>query len=175
VRRRLISLGIGCVLAGLLAVGLFGPWGTSQTASVKLPASIPALDGTGRVALPKLGSDLPAPVVMTFFASWCGPCETEVPALAKFVRTEQADGAKVSFIGVDENDQTGGRAFAKKVGVDFPVGSDIYGTVLEALGAEPALPQTIFINTKGKIVYHKFGSVTSGSTLQTWVRKITAT
>jgi thiol-disulfide isomerase/thioredoxin len=174
VRRKLISLGIGCVLAGLLALGLFG-FGGSSKPNVKLPATLPALYGGAPVALPKLGSPIGTPVVMTFFASWCGPCETEMPALVRFARTEKADGVKLSFIGVDETDGSGGPAFARRIGVNFPVGSDYYGTVLEDLGAIAALPQTIFINSDGKIVHHTYGSVTSGSTLQTWVHRITST
>ncbi len=113
--------------------------------------------------------------MITFFASWCGPCESEMPALARFSDTESADGVKVRFIGVDENDPSGGLAFTEHSGVGFPVGKDLDGVVLEDLGAVPALPQTIFINERGDIVYHQFGSVTSGSVLQTWVRRITST
>jgi thiol-disulfide isomerase/thioredoxin len=170
-RRRLAFLVLGCLLAGLLALGLFGPWGSSG-ASVKLPNSLPSLDGGAPVALPKLGADRSAPVVITFFASWCSPCESELPAIARYAKAEQSKGADVEFIGIDEND-TKGLAFVKKSGVGFPVGSDPYGNVLEDLGAEAALPQTIFIDTSGQIIHHVFGSVTSGTTLQTWVGKLT--
>ena len=164
---------VGCVLAGLLAIGLFGPGGTSGSkADVKLPASLPSIDGGRPVALPKLGSHQAEPVVITFFASWCGPCESEMPALARFARSETANGVNVKFIGVDENDPSGGLAFTKRSGVSFPVGTDLDGVVLEDLDAVPGLPQTIFINDEGDIVFHQFGSVTSGSVLQTWVRRI---
>jgi alkyl hydroperoxide reductase subunit AhpC len=102
------------------------------------------------------------------------PCETEIPALARFARQEQAAGSRVSFIGIDETDTSAGIAFAKKSGVDFPVGNDPNGTVLADLNALAALPQTIFINTDGDIVHHTYGPVTTGTTLQTWVHKITS-
>ena len=172
-RRRLVFAGVGCVIAGLLAIGLFVPSGTKT--DVKLPATLPSIEGGGSVALPKLGSPQAEPVVITFFASWCGPCESEMPALARFARTESTSGVKVKFIGVDENDPSGGLAFTKHSGVAFPVGTDLDGVVLEDLGAVPGLPQTIFINDKGDIVFHQFGSVTAGSVLQTWVRRITST
>jgi thiol-disulfide isomerase/thioredoxin len=175
-RRRIVSVGVGCVLAGLLALGLFGPWGTNGSqADIKLPSSLPSLAGGAPVVLPKLGSARAEPVVITFFASWCTPCESEMPALARFARTETANGVKIQFIGVDETDPSGGLAFTKRSGVGFPVGSDPYGVVLEDLAAVAALPQTIFVNDKGEIVFHRFGSVTSGTILQTWVKRITST
>jgi thiol-disulfide isomerase/thioredoxin len=172
-RRRLLFTGIGCLLAGLLAVGLFGPWGTSNP-SVKLPATLPSLDGGPAVRLPTLGSVRSVPVVITFFASWCSPCQAELPAIARFAHSETTSGVKIGFIGVDENDTSAGRTFAARSGVDFPVGNDPDGTVLQDLGAEPDLPQTIFIDSAGNNVEHVYGSVTSGSALQTWVRRITS-
>ena len=170
-RRRLAFFGIGCLVAAALAVGLFVPWGSSGP-SVTLPRSVPSLDGGAAVSLPRLGVHRSEPVVITFFASWCVPCETEIPDLARYAEVEQSNGAQVEFIGIDENDTSGGKAFVKKTGVEFPVGSDPYGSVLEDLGAEAALPQTIFIDTSGTIIHHVYGSVTTGTTLQTWVGKL---
>jgi cytochrome c biogenesis protein CcmG, thiol:disulfide interchange protein DsbE len=178
VRRRLVFTGIGCVLAGLLALGLFGPWDhttSAPSAQAKLPPSLPSVIGHTSVTLPKLGSPQREPVVITFFASWCGPCEAEMPALVRFVRGERAKGAKLAFIGIDENDQSGGAAFTRRIGVDFPVGSDKYGVVLEDLGAPAALPQTIFVNVHGDIVHHTYGPVTDGTTLETWVHNLLST
>jgi thiol-disulfide isomerase/thioredoxin len=180
-RPRLVSLAIGCVLAGLLALGLFGPWGTSSplAASVKLPPTLPALSGHGEVSLPKLNSHLSGPTVVTFFASWCGPCAGEMPAVARFAQAEKAKGVNINFVGIDENDPSGGPAFVKKSRVSFPVGTDLDGVVLEDLGYVPGLPQTIFINSSGVIVHHAIGPVASGSSvagsvLQTWVDRLTA-
>jgi thiol-disulfide isomerase/thioredoxin len=177
VKRRLIFTGVGCVLAAVLAVGLFGNLGNSNSslnAGATLPTSLPALNGHGRVALPKLGSSQSQPVVITFFASWCGPCAQEIPAVAKFAELQKAKGTNIAFIGIDENDpRTSGKAFVKRSGVGFAVGSDADGIVLQDLGAEAALPQTIFINTQGQIIEHVYGSVTSGSALETWVGKLT--
>jgi thiol-disulfide isomerase/thioredoxin len=177
VRRRLIFSGVGFVVAGALAVGLFGHFGspsTSLDAGATLPSSVPALNGHGKISLPKLGSVQREPVMITFFASWCGPCSTEIPAVARYAKSEQTKGAKISFIGIDENDPTGGRAFVKKSGLTFAVGTDLDGNVLQDLGFEAALPQTVFINSKGQIVEHVLGSVMSGSQLQTWVGKLTS-
>jgi thiol-disulfide isomerase/thioredoxin len=174
-KRRMTFLAIGCVLAALLAIGLFGPFGSSSPA-VKLPASLPALHGGPAVRLPQLGTKLAEPVVITFFASWCTPCEAEIPAVARYARAEANKGARVTFIGVDESDSSAaGLGFVKRAGVGFSVGADPDGNVLEDLGAEAALPQTIFIDTSGQIIHHVYGSVTAGSTLQTWVGHLLST
>ena len=171
--RQLRFLVLGLVLAGLLALGLFWPFKTSG-ATVTLPASLPSVVGRGRVELPKIGSSVAQPVVVTFYASWCAPCEAEIPQIVRFVRAEKAKGVKVSFIGIDENDTEGGRAFTVKSGFDFPTGSDPDGDVLADLDATPALPQTIFIDTEGNIVHHVYGSVTADSVLETWVKNLTS-
>ncbi len=126
--------------------------------------------------LPQLGADLSEPVVITFFASWCDPCAAEIPALARYARDEAEKGVKIAFIGVDENDTASAAlGFVKHAGVGFSVGTDPDGNVLEDLGAEAALPQTIFINTSGQIIHHVYGSVTAGTTLQTWVGHLLST
>lgn len=173
-KRRLVSTGIGCVLAGLLAVGLFGHFGsTSGAPAAKLPASLASIDGGKRVALPVLGRPQPEPTVITFFASWCAPCEGEMPVFSRFANSEIAKGARIAFIGVDESDQSGGKAFVHKLGLDFPVGVDPYGQVLEDLDANGFLPQTFFIDSAGRIAYHHYGSITAGGLLETWTKKVT--
>jgi thiol-disulfide isomerase/thioredoxin len=103
------------------------------------------------------------PVIVNFFASWCGPCRTETPLLAQYYSSHHDS---VHMIGVDANDsRTAALAFTKKYGVSYPVGSDPAAATAGAYGVV-AMPQTYFLNAQHKVVDHVYGKVTAGSLAQ---------
>ena len=147
-----------CVAGSLTAIGVIGSASgqPARPAVVAAPAfSLPLLgDDSGRqVALSKYRGQ---PLIVNFFASWCEPCKTETPLLAKFYRGEQG---KVALVGMDENDSVGNAtAFTRADGVSYPVGWDPHFAVGTAYGVI-ALPQTFFLNAKHQIVDRVFGKV----------------
>jgi cytochrome c biogenesis protein CcmG/thiol:disulfide interchange protein DsbE len=157
----LFSLAVGLVLAGGLWLAL-----TSFTApglKMAQPFSLPRLGSGPRVRVPLAGEGAHDPVVVTFFASWCGPCHVELPTLAKVARQTQAAGDKVRFIGVDDNDApSSGLAFARKSGVDFPVGRDSLSLVAPTFDI-PGNPATVFIDGNGTIAKTVLGPIKVGT------------
>jgi thiol-disulfide isomerase/thioredoxin len=111
--------------------------------------------GGGRVSLASYSGK---PLIINFFASWCGPCQQETPLLARFYRTEHG---RVALVGLDENDVTSNALkFARAKGVTYPVGWDpgvIAGSAYDVI----SLPQTFFLNAQHRIVYRVFGAVTT--------------
>ncbi len=150
-----------CVAGSLTGIALAGSAsgqpspGQSARALVAAPAfSLPALGHSGQVALSGYRGQ---PLIVNFFASWCEPCKTETPLLAKFYRAEKG---KVALVGLDENDVIGNAtSFTRADGVSYPVGWDPQFSVASAYGVN-ALPQTFFLNARHQIVDRIFGAVT---------------
>ena len=158
-RRKVVSAIVALCVAGSLAgIALAGSASGQPTrpAPVAAPAfSIPVLGGSGRQI--SLSQYRGKPLIVNFFASWCGPCQTETPLLARFYRAEKG---AVPLVGLDENDvAANAMSFASKQGVSYPVGFDPHVTVASAWGVA-LLPQTFFLDARHRIVDHVYGAVT---------------
>jgi thiol-disulfide isomerase/thioredoxin len=119
------------------------------------PLSLPALaDSSQNVSLSQYQGK---PLIVNFFASWCGPCKQETPLLARFYKQQ---GGRVTMVGVDGNDPTASAlAFVHAKGVTYPVGVDKTLITASAYNVA-AFPQTFFLNSRHEIVYQVFGAVT---------------
>jgi cytochrome c biogenesis protein CcmG/thiol:disulfide interchange protein DsbE len=112
------------------------------------------------------------PVVLTFFASWCHPCEQEMPSLQRVLDEQQG---RLAVLGVnyrDIDDDT--RAFVQRLGVTFPA-------VAEDTGDNPIakrydvheMPDTIFIDAKGVVRDRTWGPLGEAD-LRAAVNRLTA-
>jgi cytochrome c biogenesis protein CcmG/thiol:disulfide interchange protein DsbE len=118
----------------------------------ELPASaadvtLAALDGGPDR---KLGGLLGAkPVVINFYASWCGPCVTEMPA---FERVHQAAGERVTIIGIAYQDSDeDARATVERTGVTYPAFGDSGQDAVTYFGGIN-MPTSVFIDADGNVV-----------------------
>lgn len=108
------------------------------------------------------------PLVINFFASWCGPCNAETPMIA---RTAAASPG-VSFLGVDENDtRASALAFIRRMGVSYPVVSDA-GT-LQSRYLLVGIPDTFFVSPGGRVIAAVQGQI-SAAQLKRWVGRLEA-
>ena len=103
------------------------------------------------------------PVVLAFFASWCQPCEEELPVLQQIA----ADGGKrVKVIGVNFRDLgSDSAAFVKRLHVTFPAALDDPSAPVARSYGVCAIPQTVFIDANGVVRGRVYG-VTSRKELQ---------
>jgi cytochrome c biogenesis protein CcmG, thiol:disulfide interchange protein DsbE len=155
-RHKVISVIVALCVAGSLAGIALAGQGPGAATSVAAPTfSLPVLGHSGqKVTLTDYSGK---PLIVNFFASWCSPCKTETPLLAKFYRSEQG---KVALVGLDENDVLGSAvSFTRADDVRYPVGWDPRITAASAYGVN-GLPQTFFLNAEHRIVDRVFGAVT---------------
>ena len=113
------------------------------------------------------------PIVLNFWASWCGPCQRDMP---DFNEKHAELGGEVHFVMVNMTD--GGRetvetasAFIEKNGYNFPVFFDTTGEAAATYGAY-SLPTSFFINAEGHVIAQAVGAIDT-ATLQQGIDMIT--
>ena len=88
------------------------------------------------------------PVVLNFWATWCGPCRRELPALQ--LAAERWEG-EVLIVGVDQAEEAPVvQRYVDELGLTFPIPMDTDSAVAERFNVM-GLPTTFFIDGDGVI------------------------
>ena len=94
-------------------------------------------------------------VVVNEWASWCAPCRTEFPLLA---RASARFGRRIAFVGVDVNDNAAqARTFLAQHPVSYPSYADPDSAVASSLGPTQGLPTTVFLGPDGRRIHTRVG------------------
>lgn len=129
-------------------------------------ASAGVQGGMPGVTLPCLGggrsvdvAGLRGPTIVNFWASWCGDCRKEMPALAAYAKHQSA----VRVLGIDFLDPQPGAALelAKGSDVGYPLVADTKGALDKAspMPHISGLPLTVFLDAQGSIVHIEAGAM----------------
>jgi len=99
------------------------------------------------------------PVVINFWAPWCGPCVEEMPELSALAQEEKA---RAKFIGIGIDTAANIQTFLGKVPVTYPIAVAGFGGT--ELGRQfgndvGGLPFTVILNAQGDITFRKMGRV----------------
>ncbi len=96
-----------------------------------------------------------SPVLINFWASWCGPCRLEGPMLQKLYEKYGRRG--LVFVGVAIQDsEKGSRGYLKENGWTFPAGPDRDDRIMDAYSVR-GIPKTVIIRRDGTVGYIQSG------------------
>ncbi len=158
---------ITAILVGLLFMGLGKNPNEIRSPLIGRPAPAFALReaGTGRTV--DVAQFRGKPVVINFWATWCGPCWEEHPVLVAGARAR----SNVQFLGVvfqDTEEKILG--FLEQRGASYPTVVDDRGKTAIAYGIG-GVPETYFLDANGTIVAKHNGPM-SGDILQGYLQQV---
>jgi len=119
-------------------------------------------DADGNAA--QLSDYIGKPIVLNFWASWCGPCKNEMPEFNE--KSIELEG-KVQFLMVNMTDGSRetldtAKAYVESEGFTFPV---LYDTDIDAANTYRvySLPTTYFIDENGGLTARASGTIDAGT------------
>ena len=109
------------------------------------------------------------PLVLNFWATWCGPCVTEMPLLDQFAKEHSGTGWRVLALAIDQADPVrrflAERSLSLPVALAGPEGIDLSRALGNDLGA---LPFSVAFDSTGRPFARKLGALTP-DLLAAWV------
>jgi cytochrome c biogenesis protein CcmG/thiol:disulfide interchange protein DsbE len=109
------------------------------------------------------------PVMIVFWATWCGPCKMEIPHLVHLQETYAKHGLKIVAISLDGNGMAAVKPFLEKhpeiTYTVIPNGAE----AAAAFGGIRSIPNSFMLDRQGRVV-KQFVGLTPGETLEGWVQ-----
>ncbi len=145
------------MVLGLLSCGHEQPAGATQKGSSSALEKAPDftlkdLDGNPFSLKDTAGKV----VILDFFATWCPPCQAEIPHFQAMYEAFKDDGLVIVGVSLDQAEPKAIKSFAAKYGVTYPM---IMGDqeVIASYGGIRSIPTTFILDRKGRIVSKAIG------------------
>lgn len=118
-------------------------------ASAVANADIKNLDGTTFKVADKKGKVL----LLNLWATWCGPCRSEMPELVKMQDEHRANGFEIIGLDTDDEDLDSINKFAEKMNLNYTLtwaGTDLQNELLK-ISKFDGIPQSFLIDRDGNL------------------------
>jgi cytochrome c biogenesis protein CcmG/thiol:disulfide interchange protein DsbE len=165
----IVSIAIPAVLLAVI-LGHDGSGGRGSSASTTtFPASAAIDSSRAQVGTPAPLFRLPdtdgrtvsladlrgKPLVLAFFASWCHPCEEELPVLEQFARD---DSGRLQVAAISYQDlKSDSVDFVRRLGITYPALLDDPGAPVARRYGVRGIPQTVFVDARGVVRGRVYG------------------
>jgi cytochrome c biogenesis protein CcmG/thiol:disulfide interchange protein DsbE len=107
------------------------------------------------------------PVLLDFWATWCGPCQIEAPIVDRVAKRFKDRGLIVVGVNTSDPDSNAG-GWARAHGISYPIVFDAHDEVAHRYGVS-SLPTLVVVSKTGKILALRSG-ITDDSDLESLVR-----
>lgn len=151
-------------------------------AAAPVPAHVTVVGighGVPAMTLPDLHTGAPTPLVVpgrtrliNFWASWCGPCRDEMPALERFADDQGPNGIEVVGIALDDPEDA--RRFAAAAGVTFRLLVDTPGVADSSVvlgNRRGLLPYSVLVDADGRLVATHTGPFRDTADVAAWTTR----
>ncbi len=109
-----------------------------------------------------------SPLILNFWASWCGSCAEEAALIEEFWQAHKGDGVRILGIAVHDK-ASDVLSFARSAGKTYALGLDAEGRVALNYGVT-GVPETVFIDASGVVVHKEVGPLTTALLEKMWLK-----
>ena len=137
----------------------------NETEPLELAPDFTVVDAQGNEV--KLSDFFGKPIVLNFWASWCGPCKSEMPDFNE-IYLEKGDEIQFLMVNLTDGYQETleqAKAFVEESGYSFPVYFDVKSEAAYIYSVT-SIPTTYFIDASGAPVAYGRGALSAETLLQ---------
>ena len=159
--RRLVPPLFAAALVAVIGYTMLRPSHNATTGGPLIGKAAPAFTLTSLDGVPVSLEQLRGrPVVLNFWASWCGPCREEAPMFRELA-AKQGGASDVAILGIlfQETSEKNARDFIQEYGLAYPNLRDP-GIDTGVNYGVSGIPETVFIDREGVVQYMDRGGLT---------------